>query len=152
MLDDGEVEGGVVGSHAAFVVAEDHVEHPVEAVFDHPVTADHRSQGVGEEGERGDVEPRLGFDLAVGFPFALDHDDRLQARPLVVVLKPRDVMENGDRPGLDAAVVAVDGRVLADRRILERNRLLLAGEQFDIVAQRALVALQREDGSRPSCR
>src|SRR5208337_1460006 len=25
VLDDGEVEGGVVGSHAAFVVAEDHV-------------------------------------------------------------------------------------------------------------------------------
>ena len=87
VLDDGEVEGGVVGSHAAFVVAEDHVEHPVEAVFDHPMTADHRSQGVGEQGERGDVEARLGFDLAIGFPFALDHDDRLQARPLVVVLQ-----------------------------------------------------------------
>ena len=47
--------------------------------------------------------------------------------------------------GLDAAVVAVDGGVPADRRILERNRLLLASEQFDIVAQRSLVALQRED-------
>ena len=54
-------------------------------------------------------------------------------------------MENSDRPGLDAAVVAVDGRVLADRCILERDRLLLLGEQLDIVAQRALVALQRED-------
>jgi len=27
VLDDGEVEGRVVGPHAAFVVAEDHVEH-----------------------------------------------------------------------------------------------------------------------------
>jgi len=40
---------------------------------------------------------------------ALDHDDRLQARPLMVVLQPADVVENRDRPGLDAAVVAVDG-------------------------------------------
>src|SRR5271157_4924930 len=39
VLDDGEVEGGVVGTHAAFVVAEDHVEDPVETVFDHPMTA-----------------------------------------------------------------------------------------------------------------
>src|SRR5208337_1146401 len=45
VLDDGEVEGGVVGTHAAFVVAEDHVEDPVETVFDHPMTADHRPQG-----------------------------------------------------------------------------------------------------------
>src|SRR5271166_3765368 len=37
VLDDGEVEGGVVGTHAAFV-AEDHVEDPVETVFDHPMT------------------------------------------------------------------------------------------------------------------
>ena len=63
----------------------------------------------------------------------------------MVVLQPADVLENGDRPGLDAAVVAVDGPVLADFRILERDRLLLAGQQFDIVAQRALVALQREN-------
>ncbi len=55
------------------------------------------------------------------------------------------MLEDGDRPGLDAAVVAVDGGVLADGRIFERDRLLFAGEQFDIVAQRALVALQRED-------
>ena len=36
VLDDGEVEGRVVGPHAAFVVAEDHVEHPVEAVVSRP--------------------------------------------------------------------------------------------------------------------
>ena len=145
MLDDGEVEGGVVGPHTAFVVPEHHVEHPVEAVFDHPMTADHRSHSVGEQGQRGDVEARLGLCLAIGFAFALDHDDRLQAGPLVAVLQPADVVENSDRPGLDAAVVAVDGRVLTDRCILECYRLLLLGEQLDIVAQRALVAFQRED-------
>ena len=134
VFDDGEVEGRVVGSHAAFVVAEDHVEHPVKTVFDHPMAADHRSHSVGEQGQRGDVEARLGLCLAIGFAFALDHDDRLQARPLVAVLQPVDIVENSDRPGLDAAVVAVDARVLADRCILERDRLLLLCEQLDIVA------------------
>jgi hypothetical protein len=42
-------------------------------------------------------------------------------------------------------VVALDGPVLAVRGALERDRLLLAGEQLDIVAQRALVPLQREE-------
>jgi hypothetical protein len=46
-------------------------------------------------------------------------------------------------------VVAVDGRVLADRRILEHDRLLFAGEQLDIVAQPALVPLQCEDERGP---
>jgi hypothetical protein len=109
------------------------VEHPIKTLGPQNVLQSaqrlvSRPSRPGEEGERGDVEPRLGFDLAVDFPFALDHDDRLQTRPLVVDLQPADVVENSDRPGLDAAVVAVDGRVPADRRILERNRLLLAGE------------------------
>src|SRR5271165_2632817 len=65
VLDDGEVEGRVVGSHAAFVVAEDYVEDPTEAVFDHPMTADHWPEGVGEQGERGNIETRLGFHLAI---------------------------------------------------------------------------------------
>ena len=32
VFDGGEIGGGVVGPHAAFVVAEDHVQHPMQAV------------------------------------------------------------------------------------------------------------------------
>ena len=69
------------------------------------MTADHWYDGDGEQGERSDVEARLGFDLAIGFAFALDYDDRFQAWLLVVVLQLADVVENGDCLGLDAAVV-----------------------------------------------
>src|SRR5271165_3616162 len=36
-------------------------------------------------------------------------------------------------------------RVPADRGLFERDRFLLAGEEFDVVAQRALGTLQREN-------
>src|SRR5271168_4876480 len=54
VLDGGAIGGGVVRPDAAFVVAEDHVQHPVQAVFDHPMTADHRSDVVGQQDQRGD--------------------------------------------------------------------------------------------------
>src|SRR5208283_5789295 len=93
----------------------------------------------------GDVEARLGFDFAAALALALDHDDRLQAGPLVAVLQPADVAKDGDGPALDAAVVAVDGRVPADRSLLEGDGLLFAGKQRDVVAQSSLIALQGED-------
>ena len=40
VFDGGEVGGSVIGADAALVVAEDHVHHPVEAVFDRPMAAD----------------------------------------------------------------------------------------------------------------
>ena len=47
-------------------------------------------------------------------------------------------------PGLEAAVIAVDGLMPGDRRILEAVSLLLGGEQFDILAQASLIALERQ--------
>jgi hypothetical protein len=47
--------------------------------------------------------------------------------------------------GFDAAVVAVDGFMLGDLGIAETIRLLLGGKQLDILAQRALVALEGEN-------
>jgi hypothetical protein len=38
VLDGGEISGGVISTHAALVVAEDHVQDPVEAVLDTPYT------------------------------------------------------------------------------------------------------------------
>ena len=78
-----KLAGGVVGPHAAFVVAEDHVQHPMQAVFDHPMPSDHRSDLVGQQEQRGDVEAHLTIDLAGDFARALDHDDTLQTGPIV---------------------------------------------------------------------
>ena len=43
VLERGEVGGRVFGSHAAFVVAKDHVHDPMQAVLDRPMVADHRA-------------------------------------------------------------------------------------------------------------
>ena len=51
MFEGGEIGGGVIGSQSAFVVAEDHVENPVEAVFDGPVIADEGAEETGGEGQ-----------------------------------------------------------------------------------------------------
>ena len=71
MLDGGKVGGCVLGSDPAFVVAKDHVHDPVEAVLDRPVAPHNRSQLVGWEHERGEVEAGFLLDPACGLPGAM---------------------------------------------------------------------------------
>src|ERR1700674_3810454 len=44
VLESCEIGGGVIGADTAFVVAEDHVHHPVQAILDGPVAADNRPE------------------------------------------------------------------------------------------------------------
>ena len=60
-------------------------------------------------------------------------------------LQPGDIVDDGDGPGLDAAVIAIDGLVPADGGVLEILGFLLGREQFDVFPQRALIALQGQD-------
>jgi hypothetical protein len=55
VLEGGEVGGRLIGADAAFVVAEDHVHHPVEAVLDRPVAADDGAELAGEPCQGGEV-------------------------------------------------------------------------------------------------
>ena len=41
-VEQGEVLGGVSGAFAVLVLAEGHIQHPVQLVFDAPVLADGR--------------------------------------------------------------------------------------------------------------
>src|SRR6266536_1564392 len=90
-----------------------------------PMPADNRSQEVGQQDQRGDVEACLALDL-VGprawpgdLTDAFDDEDGFQARPVVAFLQPVDVVDDGDGSGLDAAVIAIDGFVPADLSVLE---------------------------------
>jgi len=49
VLDGGEIGRSVVGSDATFVVAKHHIEHPMQAIFDRPMTADDRAELVGRQ-------------------------------------------------------------------------------------------------------
>src|SRR3954462_7483183 len=118
MLDGREVGGGVIGSAAAFVIAEDHVHDPVHA-FDRPVGADDRSELGCHHDQRCDVEACLPLGFLAGFTYAFDHDDALQTRPVMALARPVGVVDDRRRAGFDAAVIAVDRLGPADHRILE---------------------------------
>jgi hypothetical protein len=81
-----EIGRGVGGSDATFVVAEDHVHDPVQRVLDGPVRADHRTDSLRLERERGDIKARFVCYLARDFALAFHHDDALQARPFMSLL------------------------------------------------------------------
>ena len=145
MLDGGEVGGGMSGADAAFVIAEDHVHDPVETVFHRPMAAHDGSERIGEQHQGCDVEPGFALDLASCLAFAFDHDDGFEAGPVMALLEPGDIMDDGGLAGFDAAMIAVNCLILADFRMLEALSLLLGGEQFDILAKAALVAFQRQN-------
>ena len=113
MFDGGEVGWGVVGSDAAFVITEDHVHDPVQAVLDGPMASHDHGQAFGWQAQRRDEEPRLPFNRATDLADAVDDDDAVQAGPVVALLQPGDIVQDGGIPGLDAAVIAVDGFVPA---------------------------------------
>ena len=144
MLDRREVGGRVIGAQAAFVVAEDHVHDPVQAVFDAPMIADDGAEAFGRQIERGDVEARISLALAVELAQAVQDDDAGEARPGVALAQPVNVVDHGGGARLEAAVLAVDGLIAADRRVLEAVGPLLGDEEIDVAAQGALVALQGE--------
>ena len=63
----------------------------------------------------------------------------------MAVLEPFDVVDDGCGPGLDAAVVAIDRSILSDFGVGEPVGFLLGGEQFDVIAQSALIAFEGQD-------
>ena len=63
----------------------------------------------------------------------------------MALLEPGDVLDHRGPARFDAPVIAIDGFVPADRRVPEAVGLLFGHEHLDILAQRALVALERED-------
>jgi hypothetical protein len=77
VFDGGEVGGCVVGSHAALVVAEHHVHHPVEAVLDGPVAAHDGADQGRHHDQRCEIKPCLMLDFSVCLAAAFDHHDRL---------------------------------------------------------------------------
>jgi hypothetical protein len=131
----------MIGAHAALIVAEDHVHHPVQAVLDSPMAAHDRTEKRREHHPRREVKSCFSLGFSADFAAALDHDDGLQPGLAMALLKPFDVMDHSRGPGFDTAVIAVNGGILADLGIGEALSLLFGDENLDILAQRSLVAL-----------
>ena len=67
VLEGGEVGGRVIGSDAAFIVAEDHIHHPMQAVLEKSSLHFGRGPGSGGRSE--------GLPLGHGKAHALGQDD-----------------------------------------------------------------------------
>lgn len=65
MADDSHVLGSIAGPEAREIVAEDHVQHPVQPVLHSPMRAHGASEGQSTEGERTQIIAGFAFDLAV---------------------------------------------------------------------------------------
>src|SRR3954468_8704793 len=85
------------------------------------------------------------LDLAADLAGAFDDDDAVQTRPVMALGQPLDVVDHGRGPGLDAAMITIDGLVLAGGRVAEAVGGLLGHEERDIVTQGALIAFQGQD-------
>ena len=132
--DRREICWRVVGSHAALVVAEHHVHHPVQAVLDGPVAAHDGAEQGGNHDQRCEIKPCLMLGFSVRLTAAFDHDDRLQPRPIVAFLEPLDVIDHGCDAGLDTAVIAIHGGVARDLCVGKVPGLLFRGEKLDVLA------------------
>ena len=83
--------------------------------------------------------------LPLDFAPAVDHDNGVQARPLVARLQPVDIVDDRVVPGLDAAVIAIDGLVVVTVASLNSLAFCSVDEEFDILPQGSLIALQRHN-------
>lgn len=54
-FDQGHIPRAEAAADVGVIVAEDHVEHPVQRVLDAPVTAHHGTEGGGVDGARAEV-------------------------------------------------------------------------------------------------
>lgn len=98
VVEDREVFRRVVRANARLVLVHRHIQDPVEAVLNGPVAAHHVGQVGGVRRQARDEEAGLargrgGADGALG----LDQDRRTQARPMVAVGQPVQVLGG---PGL----------------------------------------------------
>src|SRR5271165_6195715 len=114
VLDGGEIGWRVIGSDPALVVTEDHVHDPMKAVLNCPVAAHDWPEESRHHDHRGDIKPCLLLGFSADLAAAFDHHDSVQTRPVVALLQPFDVGDDGGGSGLDAAMVAIDRRIPTD--------------------------------------
>jgi hypothetical protein len=137
---DGEILWSVAHAGSVLVLIHHDIKPPVQLIFNAPMLADHVVEALGGQRCAEQVIGRLSGGLGRGFADAGDLADGGQARPMVDLLQPVDLARDQGRAGFDAAVIGING--LRTRRRLVRR---IVEECADVLMQRALVALQRQD-------
>jgi hypothetical protein len=131
-----EISWRVIFSDAAFVDAQDHIKHPMQAILHGPMAANERADQACSQRQGGDIESGLLLDLVPNFTCALDHDDAFQSWPIVAFLQPGDILNNCIDSGFDTAMIAIDGLVAGDLCVLESVGFLLGGKPAEQASSR----------------
>ena len=142
VVEHREVVGGVVLADARLVLVHRHIQHPMQAVLNGPVTTHDMREVAGVGGQAGDEETGLAGGVRAEGALGFDQDGRAQARPAVAVRQPGDVLRGPGASHLDATVVAVHGLGEGVREIAERAGAGSGEERLEVVVQQALVAFE----------
>jgi hypothetical protein len=140
MSQNREVMLAVSRPGPVLVLVHDDIEPPVQRVLDTPVCAGDLVEVLGRERRAQQVIGCFGRGLGAGLAHAGQLADGGEAGPVVVLLQPVDVSRQRRRARFDASVIGIDG--LRARRRLARRVVEKCG---DVIMQRALVALERQD-------
>src|SRR5205823_4968645 len=108
----GQVLGAVPAPHRTGIFAEEHIEHPVEAILDVPVLADRLPQDRRLGRQTGEVIARVDGPLGARPPLRLDLDNRAQARPGAARVQTRQQVRIAQRvvaAALQAPMPLVEG-------------------------------------------
>jgi hypothetical protein len=102
--------GSVSGSRSVLILVHDHVQSPVQAVFDAPVLANHLVESLRRQFRTEQVVSGFSGGFLRRFAFPLHLADGLQPWPLVLFLQPADLGGNRRRARLDASMIGLDKR------------------------------------------
>jgi hypothetical protein len=149
---DAAEEGGVLGGaalvDAALILAEAHVQHPMHRVPDAPMTAHCLPQRLGRQRSAEQVVPSPDRRCVRQPTLGLDHADRLQSRPPMGVLHPRQHVGIGDHPPpaqLQPPVPLVDRFVVVVLHPSKPAGLRLVETRLHVRRQRGLIVLECRD-------
>ena len=147
MAQHRQIRGPVADAHPALVLAEGHVEHPVDAVLDPPVAAHRPPEGRRVAAPAQQVVARLAGQRLADPALALDHADGAQPRPGGAPVEVGDGLRLADGPvaaRLQAPVVLLDRRpvVVVGRGVVGEGGGAGGGELLrDLGVQRRVVLL-----------
>ena len=140
--------GGVIGSCAHRVVAEDDIHAPMEAVLDPPVLANGLIQARSMGGQAAEVEAMLKGGFAPDRPFGSNHGEGSRVRPALRSMQAIDLGEGKTTTHLHTTVILFDDFVEGMGRFvgggLKRLEEVLHGFR-----QRRLIALDGDSEHPP---
>ena len=141
----GQIGGGVAGAHAALILAQGDIEHPVQGVFDAPVAADGAGQFRGVRRKAAQIVATLARDVVADLALGFDHGHAAQGRPLGAVGQPVELV-------CTEVTARFDPTVIFFQRLMPTGRPQMLGmiealiqEGFDLLVQDFVVGFERQD-------